>query len=146
MRVQCLYPRFVFCPPVLPLSILSFFTRRTGRLFGLAAVAKFNLFEALAMFNPFGEVRWGNQSVDKNKKKEKKGGCYLKTYICSFGEEKLQESAKVKPIYPTKRKLSIKGKQTWGHKRLTPPNAQSVSPGNLASVNQTESTHTHTQL
>lgn len=61
----------LFSAPHHPPSILSFLTRRTGRLFGLAAVAKFNLFEALAMFNPFGEARWGNQSVGQNKNKNK---------------------------------------------------------------------------
>lgn len=51
VRVQCLYPRFVFCPLHFT---LSFFTRRTGHLFGLAEVAKFNLFEALVILSHSG--------------------------------------------------------------------------------------------
>lgn len=84
----------MFLPQICFLSpfFLSSFTRRTGRLFGLAAVDKLNLFEAL--FNPFGEARLGNQSVCEDRNRSCPASCYLSSYICSFGEKPHWEAVK----------------------------------------------------
>lgn len=133
MRVQCFYPRFVFSPP------LSFPPLPDGLVAYLVWQQWINSICLRPSLTRSGRRDWEiNQWVKTETGAVPPAATWAAT-SAALEENPTGRQLKVEPIYPTMRKLSIKGKQTWIRKRLPPPNAHCVNSGKDASVSLTAS-------